>query len=249
MKLCLPIHVCHYLSNNDPMNLKKIMKIFLISIIPIFFVIIEPDLGTGIILMTIIGGLLFIGGIKKKYIFTASFLFSVAFPIIWSRMYTYQKQRVVTFITGGDLKKEGYQIRQSRIAIGSGRALGKGFMQGTQFRFHFLPKPETDFIFSCICEEWGFIGAMVIMWIFLYLTIVSIATSLWKQVSYENYLCFAIGIYIFFSFFFNIAMTMSLLPTVGVPLPVLSRGGSSTATFLLALALLINIRKINYKNC
>ena len=246
MKIALPIHLSKFLSRCKALNLKNVFFYIFFSMIPIFFVIIEPDLGTGIILITISGLLLFVGGLGKKYIITTLLLGLILCPIIWNKMYTYQKQRVLTFLTGGHQRKEGYQIYQSRITIGSGRFRGKGFMKGSQFRFHFLPKPETDFIFSCICEEWGFIGGFFVLSLFFYLTFISIITSIWKQDLFESYLCCALGIYIFFSFFFNIAMTMSLIPAVGVPLPILSRGGSATATFLLALGLLINIRRKPY---
>lgn len=244
MKLCLPIYLAKFLADSQQLNLKKIIQFIVLSAIPIAIIIIQPDLGSGLLVMTIALGLLFVGGLAKRYIIGGGILTLILCPLIWMHLYTYQKQRILTFITGGDINKEGYQIRQSRITIGSGGLFGKGFMKGSQFRYKFLPKPDTDFVFSCICEEWGFIGGLVVMIIFLYLTFISIKTSLWKNSLYERYLCFAIGIYIFFSFFFNVAMSMSLLPTVGVPLPILSRGGSSSATFLLATGLLINIRNI-----
>jgi rod shape determining protein RodA len=247
MKICLPIYLCDYLSEklmySKELTFSIIIKYFIIIMVPIILVIIEPDLGTGIILIMICSGLLFISGLKRKYIIFIGISLLILSPIIWFKMYDYQKKRILTFINGGNVKKEGYQIQQSKIAIGSGGLLGKGFLHGTQFRYKFLPKPDTDFIFSCICEEWGFIGGLIIISIYFFLSGLALTTSLWKESLYEKFLVFAIGVYIFFSFFFNIGMTTSLLPTVGVPLPLLSRGGSSAATFLFSLGLLSNIRK------
>ncbi len=251
MKISLPIYLSNYLSNKllhkNNLSLKDTIIYLIIISVPIGLVIIEPDLGTGVILLTITGSLLFISGLKRSYIYFFIISGVVVCPIIWYKMYDYQKNRILTYIYGGNENKEGYQIKQSKITIGSGGIIGKGFLKGTQFRYNFLPKPDTDFIFSCICEEWGLLGGIFVTLIFFYLSLISIITSLWLQNYYEKFLCFAIGIYIFFSFFFNIGMTMGLLPLVGVPIPILSRGGSSALTFLITIALLINIRNKNIK--
>lgn len=252
MKICLPIYLCTYLSkklvNKNYLFFTEICLYLLKIIIPIGLIIIEPDLGTAVILLTITGGLLFISGLKRVYIYFFTISMLVLCPIIWHKMYDYQKNRILIYIYGGNENKEGYQIKQSKITIGSGGFTGKGFLKGSQFRYNFLPKPDTDFIFSCICEEWGLLGGIFVSWIFFYLSLMAIITSLWLQNYYEKFLCFSIGIYIFFSFFFNIAMTMGLLPLVGVPIPILSRGGSSALTFLISIGLLINIRNKNIKN-
>lgn len=243
MKICLPIHLCKYLTQHESLNVRTILTYGLLSTIPIALVIVEPDLGTGVILITISLSLLFVSGIGRKYMVGGCLSLVIMGPIIWHRMYDYQRRRVFTFITGGDISREGYQIRQSRIAIGSGGILGKGYMKGSQFRFRFLPKPETDFIFSCICEEWGLLGGLLVVFLFLYLALMAAHTALWRLNSYEGYLSLCLCTYIFFSFFFNVAMTMSLIPAVGVPLPILSRGGSSALTFLFSMGLLVNIRQ------
>lgn len=252
MKICLPIYLSTYLSNKlfnkINLNLKDIILYLLIVVIPIGLIIIEPDLGTGVILITITCGLLFISGLNRKYIYFFFISGIILCPIVWYKMYDYQKNRILIYIYGGNEKKEGYQIKQSKITIGSGGLIGKGFLKGSQFRYNFLPKPDTDFIFSCICEEWGFLGGLFVISIFFYLSIIAINTSLWLQNNYEKFLSFSIGIYIFFSFFFNIGMTMGLLPLVGVPIPILSRGGSSALTFLITIGLLINIRNRNIQN-
>jgi rod shape determining protein RodA len=248
MKICLPIYLSDYLSEkllySKELTFSIVIKYFAIILLPIILIIIEPDLGTGIILILICSGLLFISGLKRIYIILICGSLVAMSPVIWFKMYDYQKKRILTFINGGNIKKEGYQIQQSKIAIGSGGLFGKGFLKGTQFRYKFLPKPDTDFIFSCICEEWGFLGGFFIISLYFSLVCLAINTSLWKESLYEKLLVFAIGVYIFFSFFFNIGMTTSFLPTVGVPLPLLSRGGSSAATFLFSTGLLFNIRKI-----
>jgi rod shape determining protein RodA len=243
LKICLPIYLCDYLTKIHILTFKNIIIFILKAIFPIILVIIEPDLGTGIILIIISGSILFLAGLHIRYICIITCITLLICPIIWNSLYNFQKQRILTFISHKHMNKSNYQIYQSRITIGSGGLCGKGFLKGSQFRFHFLPKPETDFIFSCICEEWGFLGGLCVTMIFFYLTLVSLITIFWKQNLYECYLACSIAVYIFFSFFFNVAMTMSLIPTVGVPLPILSYGGSSTLTFLSAVGLLINIRK------
>lgn len=242
MKICLPIHLSHFLSKNHQITLNVFLKYLLISGIPIFLVIIEPDLATGAILGVISVSLLFVSGISKKYIIRSIIAGVLCLPFIWFKMYKYQRQRILTFLGRGGSHTTAYQIIQSRIAIGSGGLFGKGFLNGSQFHNAFLPKPDTDFIFSCICEEWGFLGGFFVLSIFLYLSLLSIHTSFWKEDLFEKYLSLSIGMYVFASFFFNIAMTMGMIPVMGVPLPVLSRGGSASLTFLLSLGILNNIR-------
>lgn len=243
MKICLPLYLSYFLSQKPVIHLKTLLQITLLVFLPIILVIIEPDMATGVILIVITVSLVFVGGIKKKHILYSLCGLALALPLIWYKMYDYQKQRILTFIGKGDLKTSSYQIYQSRISIGSGRLFGKGFMRGSQFQYAFLPKPDTDFVFSCICEEWGFLGGVTVISIFFYLALLGLHTSLWKENIYEKYLSCAIGVYLFSSFFFNIAMTMGMIPVVGVPLPLLSRGGSSSMTFLTALGLLANIRR------
>jgi rod shape determining protein RodA len=246
MKICLPIYLssylCEKLQNKNHLSFLEVIKYLLIILLPIGLIILEPDLGTGVILITITGSLLFVSGLQRIYIYSFIIGGLVLCPIIWNKMYDYQKNRILIYIYGGNEKKEGYQIKQSKITIGSGGITGKGFLKGSQFRYNFLPKPDTDFIFSCICEEWGLLGGLFVTFIFFYLSLMAMITSLWLQNSYEKLLSFSISIYIFFSFFFNIGMTMGLLPLVGVPIPVLSRGGSSAMTFLINIGLLINMR-------
>jgi rod shape determining protein RodA len=242
MKITLPLYLSKYLANNGPITFHIFIKYLAIVLLPIGLVIVEPDLATGMILTAISVSLIFIAGISKKYICVSLLFLGFMSPLIWNKMYDYQKERILVFISGRETKTSGYQIRQSRISVGNGGMIGKGFLQGSQFRNSFLPKPDTDFVFSCICEEWGLLGALCVIFLYLYLTLLAIKTSLWKENIYEKYLCVAMGVYIFCSFFLNIAMCIGLLPVMGVPLPVISRGGSATLTFLICMGMLSNIR-------
>lgn len=243
MKVCLPLYLAYFLSQKPQITLKTLGQIGMLSAIPIILVIIEPDMATGVILIVITLSMVFVSGIKQKHIIAGVIMVISSLPLIWYKMYDYQKQRILTFIGKGDVKTTSYQLYQSRISIGSGVLFGKGFMKGSQFQYAFLPKPDTDFVFSCLCEEWGFIGGTTVISIFFYLSVIGMRTSIWKEDIYEKYLSLAIGVYLFCSFFFNIAMTMGMIPVVGVPLPLLSRGGSSSLTFLIILGLLANIRR------
>jgi rod shape determining protein RodA len=201
----------------------------------------QPDLGTAIIIL--MSGLLLLMQAKFpiKWLLITLLCCITCMPIAWHMLKPYQQQRVLVFLGHGDAQKERYQIEQSKIAIGSGGLYGKGYQQGTQNIFQFLPESRTDFIFAIIAEEWGFVGALFVLSLFLLLIlrIISVITTITNQSI--QLLAFGIGLHITLSLFINICMVLGLLPIVGIPLPLISYGLSNLWVVLATLGILNNI--------
>ncbi len=219
---------------------------FIGTIIPMLLIVMQPDLGTALTLLPIFFIVLFVSGVKKKYLFLPIIAAVSSSPFLWGILKPYQKNRILVFLDPNrDPLGTGYTVIQSKIAIGSGGLLGKGWMAGTQNQLNFLPARHTDFIFSVIGEEWGFLGAVVILVLFLLLFI-----RLLRIVDYTSdlagkLLVIATVTLLWFHTIVNIAMSMGLMPTVGLPLPFLTYGGSNLVTmmFLVALAKSVEQRR------
>ncbi len=211
-------------------------------VIPFVLVLLQPDLGTALLLVPIFFAILLVGGAKLKYL-TRMILLGIAFmPVFWHLLRGYQKQRLMVFINPNvDPLGAGYTIIQSKIAIGSGGLIGKGWLNGTQNQLNFIPERHTDFIFSVIGEEWGFLGAIVL--VLLYLLIIYRAFDIGNLTSDRYGKCMATGIAVLLSLqvVINIGMTIGLMPVVGIPLPLVSYGGSSLLATIIAIGLLLNI--------
>jgi len=188
----------------------------------------QPDLGTALILSFSGLFMFWFAGINKKFFIGLLLTSLIAAPLIWNVLLKpYQKKRIEVFLGEGDMRKERYQIEQSKIAIGSGGFFGKGYLQGTQNKLHFLPESRTDFIFSVLCEEWGFLGALLVLSLYTLLflhffVIIKTITS-----PYAQLLAFGLVIHIILSALVNLGMVMGLLPIVGIPLPLFSYGVAS----------------------
>lgn len=230
IKLLFPAFVAHYLhthKNNEQLRFIHFIPIVFVLFISSFLVLKQPDLGTAIILL--LSGLiiLWFAGINKKFFIYGALIALVSAPLSWHLLKDYQKKRITTFLGQGKNKKERYQLEQSHIAIGSGGLFGKGIVRGTQNRLLFLPESRTDFIFSVVCEELGFLGALFVLLLYfmLFLRIISFIVSMKTGVMQ----IFAIGltIHIFLSTIINLLMVTGLLPIVGVPLPLMSYGLSN----------------------
>jgi rod shape determining protein RodA len=204
-------------------------------------VLIQPNLGTASIICMVGAMMIFAAGLSWKKIIFVLVCAAIAMPVLWTHMKDYQKQRVATFLDPeSDPLGAGYNIIQSKIAIGSGGFFGKGYMEGTQSRLNFVPEQETDFIFSVVTEEFGFVGGMTV--IFLYAAYIIIATriALACRSSYCKFVALGMCSIVFIHTFINIGMVMGILPVVGVPLLILSYGGSSLIATLLASAFILN---------
>jgi len=226
-KLCFPMFITYYFIN-DADDTKPALKTFFfpLSIIFVSFLLIvkQPDLGTGLIL--IFSGVFLIWhiGLPTKYLFFAGLILSLSTPLLWHVLKPYQKKRIFVFMGYGDSKKERYQIEQSKIAVGSGGLWGKGINKGTQNKLSFLPESRTDFIFSVICEEIGFAGAILVLllYLLLYLRLFTMIRSIGHF--YAQLLCIGLMIHLLLSTLINVGMVLDLLPIVGIPLPFLSYG-------------------------
>ena len=212
--------------------------------VPVVLIVKQPDLGTAMLLLIVFIPIIFMMGIRFKTIVTLGILTLASLPVLWIYVLKpYQKGRILTFLNPErDPLGTGYHIIQSKIAIGSGRVLGKGFGEGTQGQLNFLPAHHTDFIFSVYAEEWGFIGAMLVLILFLTLTLWSLAGVLKCKNRVSAIQITGIVAIIISHVLINIGMTTGLMPVVGVPLPFFSYGGSSMLSMMFGIGLLLNIR-------
>jgi len=225
-----------------------IIPLFLI-LIPGFLVISQPDLGTGLTIILLGLAILFFVGISIKFVIFCSIILVSSVPIIWQQLYEYQKNRILVFLNPEiDKLGSGYQIIQSKIAIGSGGMFGKGYLLGSQSKLNYLPEKHTDFIFTLISEEFGFLGSMSIVFIFCLLIGLILRISYRTSSIFSKIVAFGVAFLIFLYLSLNIGIVCGLLPVVGAPLPLISYGGTSLLTILIAagLVLSINIHEKKY---
>ena len=241
--------------NNDSSFIKTLIIPLIITIVPVLLVITQPDLGTALIIL--LGGisLFWISGLNYKYFIAGVFSILCSLPVLWQYLKDYQKDRVLTFFNPErDPLGNGYHIMQSKIALGSGGIFGKGYMEGTQSHLNFLPEMQTDFIFTMLGEEFGFIGTLLLLLIYAALIMISIRLALKSRSLFSKYLSLGVCNVFFIYVFVNIGMVTGLLPVVGVPLPFISYGGSSMLAVMFGFGLLMNcyinrniiIEKTNY---
>lgn len=229
-KLFFPSFVTYFLytQNHTPEYTPKDWSI-LISLLLISALLImkQPDLGTAILIVLSGFTLLWLAGLSKKFFVIFFLSLILTMPLSWHFLKEYQKKRIAVFLGQGDNTKERYHIEQSKIAIGSGGILGKGFLQGTQNKLLFLPESRTDFIFSVICEEWGFLGALIVLLLYCCLFIRLLLQAMHLTTFFAQLLAVGLVIHIVYSMIINIGMVLGLLPIVGIPLPFMSYGISN----------------------
>lgn len=187
-------------------------------------------------------GMIFLAGIQMRIIFLMTVAIGFIAPFLWHVLHDYQKQRIITFLNPeNDPLGTGYHIIQSKIAIGSGGAFGKGWLSGSQAHLNFLPEHATDFIFAVSGEEFGFVGSMFIISFVVLISLRSLHIAKHAQTSFTRLLAAGLGITFFISAFVNIGMVMGILPVVGIPLPLISYGGTAMVTFLAGFGILMSI--------
>ena len=214
----------------------------LIILAPVALVMVQPDLGTAMMVLMGGGALLFVAGVRLWMFLVAGVSAIACLPIAWSLMHEYQRKRVLTFLDPDrDPLGAGYHITQSKIAIGSGGLFGKGFLKGTQSLLNFLPEKQTDFIFSTFVEEWGMVGAFGLLALFALVLVWGYSIALRCQHHFGRLLALGVTAMMFLYVFINAAMVMGLLPVVGVPLPLVSNGGTALVTVMFACGLLIGV--------
>ncbi len=252
MKLALILILAKILVTKNPegrgMGLRELFLPLMLVLIPFILTVKQPDLGTAMTLLLIGGTMLFFVKIRREIIVFISVIGIIAMPLVWQYgLKDYQKHRVLTFISpDSDPQGKGYNSIQSRIAVGSGQITGKGFRQGTQSQLEFLPERHTDFIYSVLSEEWGFFGSVIVMGIFIWLFLVSFEISLKARDRNGALITVGVTAYLFWHMFVNIGMVIGLLPIVGVPLPLLSYGGSGMLTTMLGLGLVSSVAYRRY---
>lgn len=244
MKLIMPLMVAYYISQyNLPPRLKHTLIALLIVITPTLLIAKQPDLGTSILIASSGLFVLFLSGIAWRYIALSIAALLAFIPALWFYlMHDYQRNRVLTlFNPEADPLGTGYHIIQSKIAIGSGGLWGKGWLEGTQSQLEFLPERHTDFIFSVFSEEFGFAGILLLLTLYLFI----IGRGLWianqAQDAFTRLVAGSITLTFFVYVFVNIGMVSGLLPVVGVPLPLISYGGTSIVTLLAGFGVLMSI--------
>jgi len=223
-------------------GLRELVQPFVILSIPVLLVLIEPDLGTAGIITLIAVSMLVLLGIKRSTLLSAGAFLVIALPFGWLSLKGYQRLRILSFLDPSrDPLGSGYHAMQSKIAVGSGSLIGKGFLDGTQTQLKFLPEHHTDFIFSVVAEEWGFVGSLILIVLFMLLITKIFSIGLKAKDRFGTLLCFGIAIYFSLHVFINIAMAIGIFPVVGVPLPFISYGGSFMLVNLFCIGLVLNI--------
>ncbi|MCL5022255.1 MAG: rod shape-determining protein RodA [Nitrospirae bacterium] len=248
-KLLYVIAISCYLSEmHGRVGLFSLLKaFFLLAFAPVVLVIKQPDLGTAVILLLVFLSLMAAKGLQKKLIALILLIGLVSIPflgnIFWEGLKDYQKNRLVAFLEPQvDPAGIGYHINQSKVAIGSGSFIGKGYLKGTQGPFRFLPEKHTDFIFAVFAEEWGFTGSMFLLFLYLSLILRGIDTARKAKDEFGGLLASGVSFMFTIYFFINIGMTLGIMPVVGVPLPFMSYGGTSLLANFVAAGVLINVR-------
>ena len=244
--LCLAKYY-HRIKIENVNSFTAIIFVLTIILIPTIFVVSQPDLGTSVLIA--LSGLivLWLGGVRVKYFIFSLITFLISLPFIISFLKPYQKLRILTFLDPDrDPLGAGYQIIQSKIAIGSGGLDGKGFLKGTQSYLDFLPEKHTDFIFTLFSEEFGFIGSIGLLILYTIIIIRIIRIGAISRSNFSKLFCFGFAFSIFIYIVVNLSMVLGLLPIVGSPLPIMSYGGSSMLATMIGFGIVLSA-KVNHK--
>ena len=250
-KIGTSVLLARYLAGleGEYLRLREIAIASVIVLVPMGLLVLQPDLGGALMYLPMLGAMLLVAGIKKRYLIIAAVTLSVGAGIGWGFMHPYQRDRVLTFLNPErDPLGAGYQVRQSKIAVGSGELLGRGYMQGTQSQLRFLPARHTDFIFAVLAEEWGFLGVAFVL--FLYGTFLFGCAEVAARARDRLGLLLVVGFLATFGFhiLYNTAMVVGLVPITGIPLPFLSYGGSFTLFCFAAVGMVLGVDFRRYVN-
>ncbi|WP_374303649.1 rod shape-determining protein RodA [Ferrovibrio sp.] len=245
MKIALMLTLARYFHGLSYDEVGRIRWLFIplaIVLVPVGLVMKQPDLGTAMLLLASSGAVFFFAGVRAWKFIAVIVAGGACLPVAWNFLHDYQKKRVLTFMNPEeDPLGSGYHILQSKIALGSGGFTGKGYMQGTQSHLSFLPEKQTDFIFTMLAEEHGLIGALVLIALYILMIAYGYAISLRSRSQYGRLLAGGLTTMLFLYVFINIAMVSGMVPVVGVPLPLVSYGGTAMMTLMVGLGLLINV--------
>lgn len=245
MKLIVIIVLARYCNDNaqDGFHVRNLLVLLVLVGLPFYMIVRQPDLGTAMFLVLLFATITLFVGVGRKLILWSVVGGMALAPVAWLFVLkAYQKERILTFLDPDrDPLGTGYHIIQSIIAIGSGSLWGKGFLKGTQTQLKFLPEQQTDFAFSVFAEEWGFLGVVVLIVIFLALLLWGLQIARNSRDLPGTLLAFGVTMFVFWGIFINIGMVLGLFPVVGIPLPLISYGGSSLVVLLMGAGLLMNV--------
>ena len=213
----------------------------IISLPIIILTLIQPDLGTAIMQILLVGVLIYLAGLRIWFLVLSIVVFIASLPLFWLNLHDYQKQRILTHLDPSlDSLGAGYHISQSKIALGSGGVFGKGFLKGSQSHLDFLPEKQTDFIFTMIGEEFGLAGSLFVLMIFVLLMLYGYVIAFLQSSQFGRLVCSGIVFMLFSYVFVNVGMVSGLLPVVGAPLPLISYGGSSMLTIFISFGIILS---------
>ena len=245
MKIALVMALARFFHGCSSEESQRIRTLFVpvaMILAPTAFVLLQPNLGTAIMLMMAGASMLLVGGVRLWLFGAVGAAGAAALPVLWHSMHGYQKRRVLTFLDPSvDPLGAGYHITQSRIALGSGGLFGKGFLNGTQSHLNFLPEKQTDFIFPLLAEEWGLWGGVAVLGMFALLAYYGLGIGLRSRNQFGRMLAIGLSVNLFLYVFINTAMVMGLIPVVGVPLPLISYGGTSMLAVMIGFGMLISV--------
>ena len=227
-------------------SLKHLFIPIFIIITPFFFVLIQPDLGTSMSIFLLGVIIMFISGVRIWKFILGTFASIVSFPFLWNSIKPYQQKRILSFLhPESDPLGQGYQLIQSKIALGSGGLTGKGFLEGTQSYLEYLPEKQTDFIFTLIGEEFGFLGTIFVLMLYSFLILICFYSSIKSYNIFGRIISLGVASNLFLYVLLNMFMVTGLMPVVGIPLPLLSYGGTAMLSIMLSFGILLNV-DVNY---
>ncbi len=242
MKIAVPMMVARFISERPlPPTLLRLLIALALVAVPTYLIFLQPDLGTALLVAGAGVVVLFLAGLHWRLILGTLSVVTIATPVLWNKMHSYQRQRVMTFLNPEeDPLGSGYHIIQSKIAVGSGGVFGKGWLNGTQSHLDFLPERHTDFIFAVFGEEFGFLGALALLALYVFIVVRGLYLASTSQDCYGRLLSGAMIVTFLIYLFVNIGMVVGLLPVVGVPLPLISYGGTSLVTIMIGFGIIMS---------
>ena len=244
MKLAVILVLARYFHQLHPEDIRRLPFLIppvILILLPAILILRQPNLGTTTILVSVGAIMCFLAGVQWRYFIGIIVGGVSAFPVVWHFMHDYQKRRVLTFLNPDqDPLGAGYNILQSMIAIGSGGLFGKGYLKGSQSQLNFLPEKHTDFIFTMLAEEFGFLGTLILLILYIILLSAAMMVALRSRSTFGAMVASGVCAMIFMHILINCSMVMGMMPVVGVPLPLMSYGGSIMVSTVLAIGLLLN---------
>ncbi len=252
MKVFTALMLARFFDSNDRayLDFRSFMIAMGIIALPVVLIIVQPDFGTAASFFPLVAVAMFFGGIRPRVWLAMILVAVVSLPLAWAFfLKPYQKERVIIYLNPErDPRGDGYQMIQAKIAIGSGGIHGKGFTHGTQGKLGFVPEHHTDFIFSVLGEEWGFVGVIVVLGLYLYFVFQALTFAKHARDRGGTFLVICLTMFFVFHILINVSMQIGILPTTGIPLPLISYGGSSTMMFFMSIGLIANVDMRRFVN-